>query len=399
MKDDLFPKEIIEFTSEYYIWKNTVKSQLIYSSIVLFLVLMLFILPYLKVDISVLSRGIIRPVIEKENITSLVSGRIESLRVTDNQAINKGDIVAIIESSTVSNRLSLNKKEQIRLLTQISDLTKIVRLDSSSFFLKKFPFKFKSSIYQDSFIHFQESLLNKNQQIMNAQRLLNQNKYLYQKQDISKSKYENSVYHLSLSMSKLNVMFEDQMSRWQLKLDQDQQKLNELLSTQNELQSKLKHYTIKAPVTGTIQNLDGLSDGSYIYANQKLAVISPDTELIAECYVSPQNIGLLRKGMNTRFQIDTYNSNEWGTLDGHIEEISSDVSVINNQAVFKVKCKLNHTYLVLDNGSRGYLKKGMTLESRFMVTRISLFQFLYNHIDDWLNPTKNFKNNGGKKNI
>ena len=33
-----------------------------------------------------------------------------------------------------------------------------------------------------------------------------------------------------------------------------------------------------------------------------------------------------------------------------------------------------------------HIKKGMTLQARFYVTRRTLFQLLYDKADDWLNP-------------
>ena len=38
------------------------------------------------------------------------------------------------------------------------------------------------------------------------------------------------------------------------------------------------------------------------------------------------------------------------------------------------------------NGQIGKLKKGMTASAHFMVTRRSLFDLLYQKIDDWANP-------------
>ncbi len=399
MIKDIFPKEIIEYSTEHHIWKNTVKSQLVYSSVILFVILIFILLPYIKVDISVPSRGIIRPVIDRDNLTSLVSGKIETLYVRENELVHKGDIVAIVDASDIRSKLSLNKKLREKIRKQIKDLQILTHLDSALVFRKKWSFKLESSVYRRSFIHFYDALLSEKQEIKNKERIFSQNKFLYQKQDISESKYKSSAYSLSRAHNNFNVEFDEQLSQWQIKLEQDQQELDKLKSNLNELQSKIDLYTIRAPVTGTIQNMDGLADGSSVYVNQKLAEISPDTGLIAVCYVQPQNIGLLRKAMKGHFQIDTYNTNQWGTIDGHIDEISNDVSVINNQAVFKVKCKLNRTYLTLDNGFRGYIKKGMTLQGRFIIARTSLFQLLYNHIDVWLNPAMNTNENGKKANI
>jgi HlyD family secretion protein len=62
--------------------------------------------------------------------------------------------------------------------------------------------------------------------------------------------------------------------------------------------------------------------------------------------------------------------------------------LINNTAMFKVKCSLNSSYLTLKNGIRGNIKKGMSVRAHFLVAKRSLFQLLYQNIDDWMNPTQ-----------
>ncbi|HKI44326.1 MAG TPA: HlyD family efflux transporter periplasmic adaptor subunit [Balneolales bacterium] len=389
MEKHLFPREIIEYSSEYHIWKNTISSQVLYSSVVIVLISILLVLPYLRVDVSVSSRGIIRPVVEKNNITSLVSGKIVSMHVRENARVTRGDTIAIVESSEIQSKILLNMKRRRKLNPLIHDLKLLARLDSSTVFSTNLPSGLQSPACRQSFIHFQELLANDRKQIQNKRRIFRQNEYLYRKKALSKSNYQESEYNLFVARNTYNVQLTGQIGQWQLKLDQDQKDLDQLVSTRKELLSKIKQYTLRAPVTGTIQNLNGLSEGSYLYPNQKLAEISPDTGLIAECYVTPGNIGMLRIGMTGRFQIDAFNYNQWGTINGRIVDISNDVSMITNQPVFKVRCRLNQPFLELANGFRGYVKKGMTLQGRFIIARRSLLQLLYDRVDDWLNPVWN----------
>ena len=89
-------------------------------------------------------------------------------------------------------------------------------------------------------------------------------------------------------------------------------------------------------------------------------------------------------------QIESFNYNEWGTLEGSVQSISSDYIRDNNgKSFYKVKCKLNQNYLKLRNGKRtSYVKKGMTSVVHFVVTRRSLFDLLYKNTDEWVNPTQ-----------
>jgi len=104
--------------------------------------------------------------------------------------------------------------------------------------------------------------------------------------------------------------------------------------------------------------LAGIYPGSPVFANQDLAQISPDASLVAEIYVSPNDIGLLHPGMDVRLQVNAFNYNQWGLLLGKIKEISNDIQLTNNQPAFEVKCVLLSDHLSLKNGYQGKLKKG-----------------------------------------
>lgn len=76
-------------------------------------------------------------------------------------------------------------------------------------------------------------------------------------------------------------------------------------------------------------------------------------------------------------------------MKGEILEIGNDIEIIDDNPMFKVLCKANSSYLQLKNGFKGQLKKGMTLNARFELVERSLFQLLYDKIDDWINPSLN----------
>ena len=74
-------------------------------------------------------------------------------------------------------------------------------------------------------------------------------------------------------------------------------------------------------------------------------------------------------------------------------EISSDfLTDSQGNSFYKVKCQMERNYLMLKSGQKGILKKGMTVSAHFMITRRSLFDLLYQKIDDWANP-KQYENN------
>ncbi|MGN6418827.1 MAG: hypothetical protein ACTHMC_15135, partial [Pseudobacter sp.] len=97
-------------------------------------------------------------------------------------------------------------------------------------------------------------------------------------------------------------------------------------------------------------------------------------------------IGYIYEGMPVKFQVDAFNYNSWGVLEGKVISIDNDFSIVNDQPFFKVKCALSSNTLTLPNGVEGKLKKGMTMQCRFILARRGLLQLLYERTDSWINP-------------
>ena len=90
-------------------------------------------------------------------------------------------------------------------------------------------------------------------------------------------------------------------------------------------------------------------------------MISSDSTLYFEVYVTPRNIGYLSLGMPIIVQVESFNYNEWGTVGGTVKDISSDfMTDKQGHSFYKVKCGMDRDYLQLKNGRTGRLKKGMT---------------------------------------
>jgi HlyD family secretion protein len=125
-----------------------------------------------------------------------------------------------------------------------------------------------------------------------------------------------------------------------------------------------------------------------VQAGEALAVISPASGLVAEVYVTPRDVGLIRVGAPVRMLIDAFNYTDWGVVTGRVVEVSGDFVQVGGQPMFKVKCSMDRDWLSLRNGFTGHLRKGMTLRARFVVAERSLFQLLFDDVNDWLNPAQ-----------
>lgn len=385
MATQLFPAEIIENTTESYLPSVTVKSQVIYITVISALLLTLFSLPFIKVNVSTNSSGIVRTVSEKSDFKPIISGRVSSWLVKNNQKVEEGQNLVILASEMLDTKISHIQFQQKEKQAFIQDLNVLTRVDSTRLFNVQ---GLQSSLYSQQYHQFTYQLQESIQQQRKIKKELEVDRGLYNEKVISMREYDEKEYSYRRLLAEYRSTLQRQLSQWQADLNTHQIAQAELQAQEIQLLEEKNLSTIKAPVSGTIQQLAGKYSGSYIQAGEVLGVISPDSKLLVECYIPPKDMGLIKKGMKVSYQIDALNYNDWGFANGTIEEIGSDFEMVDNHPIFRIKCSLDTKSLKLKNGYVTNLKKGMTLRARFIVTERSLYQLLYDKVDDWLNPAQ-----------
>ncbi len=384
MKKQLFPKEIIENSQEANFSKHSVRSRVIYSSIVLFLIGAICLLPFIHVDVGVRSQGLIRPVTEVVQLTSPVSGQIQILNATENSIIQRGDIFAVLEAPKLTERLRFNRMRTDQINMFLADLASLEQADPET---PDYPIDLESARYRRAWLEFSQKLFSQHQKVDQLLRQLDRERILFENEAVSEAVLDEANFAWQNAVSQYKLIIEQQFNQWKMDETAFREELDQLESERIRLKQELSRYEIRSPVTGSIQNTDGIFQNSFVYANQVLGEISPDTSLVAEAYVSPQDVGLLREGMQVRLQVDAYNHHDWGIVTGKIKDISSDVLMNDGQPLFRVRCSLGQTFLELGNGFSAEIKKGMTFQARFIVARRSLLQLLRDKVDDWLDPS------------
>jgi multidrug resistance efflux pump len=380
MKKEIFPKEIIESTIEVHRFKHTNKSKVIYSFILFALIFALVSLPYINITIYNTSQGFIRSDKERILLGSSNSGKVIFHQLKNNLQVNKGDTLLLINNLVITQKISTTES----LLTETKSFVEDLKLLSNQ---KKNANKLRSLKYKQEYNFYQQKLSELNTRFQKIKEDYNRNQKLFDKGVIAKVELNNSKLEYDLSLNAIYQYKKQQYSSWQAELVNHQNQLKELENNQVQLEETNNLSIIKAPVSGTLLNVKGIEKGSFIQNGIQLAEISPLSELIVECYINPIDIGLLKKESKVNFQISAFNYNQWGVVNGKIIEIGNDIQMINNTPMFKVLCSLDQNFLQLKNGFKGQLKKGMFVNARFELTERTLFDLLYDKMDDWLNPT------------
>lgn len=377
----LLPNEFIENCIETYTYKHTTKSQKIYWVVLLAIAIAMGSLPFIYVDISVQGSGVVRPVTEKTEIKASISELVDSIYVREGDQVNKGDVILRFRTNNPDSKINYQANRLSDFNEHLVDLTLLAKGQR--------PVTFHSPVRQQEYTYFMKRKKELETSVAQAEKEYNRNKILFDKKVISEEEYDKYYFQYQGQQNELASLTESQLSTWQADLSSYRNSHNEMNTTLRQEVKGKDLYIVRSPVSGTVDQFSGIYRGSSVQAGQSLAVISPDSTLCMEVYVTPRNIGFMSVGMPVNVQVESFNYNEWGTIPGEVNEISSDFLTDNQGSSFyKVKCRMERDYLTLKSGQKGQLKKGMTISAHFMVTRRSLFDLLYQKMDDWANPVQ-----------
>jgi len=373
----LFPPEIIENTVECYHARISTRSKAIYGLFLLMILLAIVSLPLVYVDISSQSRGVIRSPYENTTIQSALYGEVISYRMLENKTVLKGDTLIILNSDRLNEQIALaNKKIQENDLF-ISDIACLLTAKYNQALTPK---------YRGEYYRYRAKLKEQQISVNYLQKELATQKTLADQKVISNFDYLQSRNNYEKSNEQLKVLEQDYQTNWVAEQTTLNQQNNELASNIKQIEKEKQQYIILAPMSGSLVQVAGFQKGNFISPGQNLALISSNNILLAECYISPSDIGYVRQNQQVTFQFDAFNYSDWGMIQGKVSQILNDVVLIDQKPMFRVRCILNKNYLKLKNGYQGNIQKGLTFTARFQLNRRSLWQLLFDKVDNWLNP-------------
>ena len=371
----------IENSLENLIIKNRVKGSAFYIFILLIVLGGISSLPFIYVDVSSRAPGFVRPLGDNVPIISLVSGNIEKINLKNNKSVQKGDTLLMINPQSINSQVSVNIDFQKQLQQNIADLDHMMNGESNSYL--KLPHN-QSEL--EKYLAQKKELISR---VRAATLIFQRNKKLFIDRVIPQSEFEKFEDEKIVEEEALASFEKKQLAQWQQTKKELIEARKNYQGDQRKFEIEKKNYLIISPISGTIVNFKGFESSSTLGAATQLAEISPDNPLIVECQVNPKDIGLIKIGQPVRLQMDAFNYNQWGFLEARVFEIDHHPVINNNEIFFRVKCALTQHKLVLKNGYTAEVQKGMSLVARFIISKRSLYQLLFDKVDSWLNPSIN----------
>ncbi len=165
-------------------------------------------------------------------------------------------------------------------------------------------------------------------------------------------------------------------------LDNEKQ-LADINSKISQAQTNAKYQQLRAPVAGTVFDLQAKNSGFVAKGSEELLKIVPSDNFIAEAFITNKDIGFVREGMKVDVRIDSFPFSEFGDIKGEVKSVGSDALPPNETYPyyrFPATIRLNQQSLSVQNKTIS-LQSGMSISANIKVreerTVISLFTELF----------------------
>jgi multidrug resistance efflux pump len=382
---DLIPSGMMNATFESYMIRITSKSRIIYWIIIVLIVSGLAMLPFIYVDVAVRARGYFQSETNKQVICAPVQGVVSFNSILLGKKYEKGDTLLKFDTKAIEAQLNAIERRISENYSAIKDLETLVGIANPADHYD--PEDFLTGRYLSEYLNMEINWSTQQRKFNKTRDDHERNELLYHQEIIPVVDYQKSLYDYTQEQKALDRILISQKSIWQADLMTRRNEATSLSAEVKRLYEELNNRIVTAPLAGEIIQSSDLQTGTMLYVNQKIAELSPRGELIAICFVSPKDIGMLNRDQKIRIQVDALNQNEWGLLDASIIDISDDMIVESSSSYyFRLRCRPELMYMELRNGVKADLKKGMSFTARIIVTRRTLFNLIFDKAGKWFNP-------------
>ncbi|WP_273818489.1 HlyD family type I secretion periplasmic adaptor subunit [Providencia rettgeri] len=390
--------------------------QIIYRFFPLVLLVGIILSFCLPLDITVHARGYLEVKNRNVIIEHANGGRIEKLYVREGDKVQKGQLLAVIDNSYVTedynkNQVSLQslRMKELRLLAEINQAPFILPENGDMELFNQ-----ELAVFTNRQTSLQKSLqISKTAEAQKVSELaqletqlsgLQKEKNIAQKQvDIVKSlvssgavsssnflsaqndlqKIENTLRNvdaqqktlrIEIEQAKLNIskIHDDFKTKSQEQLLQVQDNINEALARENTITTRKNQDQIFSPVNGSIQSLAKTNPGSVIASGGEILTILPDdVPVVVVVKVKPEDRDKLWDGMKSRIKVNSFGNSQNETLFGEVEVISSDSIEDREGRYYKVQIAVSNPT------EEDKLYPGMSVDAYLNVGQRSVFQYLF----------------------
>jgi multidrug resistance efflux pump len=152
----------------------------------------------------------------------------------------------------------------------------------------------------------------------------------------------------------------------------------------SDLERNIRNATIRAPITGRVNEYRRLNNGDTILPGEEIITIVPDDEssLKAELYVDPAYIAQVKTGQKATLRFPGLPPSKFGKIEAEISLIPPDFTQQSESGpVFVVEALVKTPWLTSSGGEKIYLRPGIGAVGRIIVSQDTVMRMILKKLD------------------
>lgn len=282
-----------------------------------------------ELDQAVKAQGQLMPGTRTQVIQAADGGVLEKLAVSEGDVVKAGQVLATLESERAMSGVEEGRAKVAALMAALARAQAEATGSPLVFdpVVRKYP-QFEQEqrgLFAQKLKGLQADLATLEAALDMARDEYGINERLFKTGDTSRLE----LMRAKRQVAELAGRIESARNKFMQDARQEATKIQEELSSQrfklDERNSVLEHTHLTSPVDGVVKILKINTVGGVLRAGDELMQISPtDVGLLVEVKVMPADIGQLHVGLPVSIKLDAYDSAIFGSLNGHLDYISSD---------------------------------------------------------------------------
>lgn len=231
-----------------------------------------------------------------------------------------------LDSRTAAARLEVMQASKELAQNQVKIDSSKANLQIEQGILNKLrPLAEQGAIAQLQYLQQQQKVQNNSAEIAT---LLQEQQRLQYKIEQGRQQTDNTVavsgknIHDKIADNKKNIAeIDTQFTKIML---ENEQRLADTNSKLAQAQLNVKYQELRAPIAGTIFDLQAKNAGFVASPTQQLFKIVPNDNYVAEIYITNKDIGFVKEGMKVDVRVDSFPYSEFGEIKGKVSWIGLD---------------------------------------------------------------------------
>ena len=311
-----------------------------------------------KVDERVMFNGEITTSSSEVRVSIQDPGVIKQIATRPHQAIDKGDIILIYDDDQTQLKIAnIRQKKNLLELRKQSDLNM---------------YKLRKIQIQEQ-IDLDVDLLKRMEFLMDSG-AVEKTQILRQRSQVARGKIQKS----SLEEERQRIEYEMQ------------QRLEDLLTSEEELKARASSFIVRSPVTGFVQQMRYQTVGERILGGEVIATIIPKRDLIARVSIPSKLQAPVEINSKATVSVDAYPAGDYGTINAVVKSLSPmTIEENSNQPSGKKLYNADLTLLKPTNPELlqlDYLRPGMFVTAQMVLRDKPVITTIFNVLEKVFDP-------------